>query len=483
MQSSIAEPVAPPHAPTQAPKIASLATAAGVAVALAAGLLLARGIPPFMGVEVALDVLLAALIFAPVFVRWATRSFDLFEPAVVIAAVYFVYFVVGPLARIATDDTSFLGRDFAPEYLTALAATAVAVCAMWLGYALPVGPAPRARLPFTAADARRGRTYGLALLVCAVCGMVLWAKVAGRSLLTFLLPGVLGGSGGGDGPDIPYLFLAIEWFVPATTVLIAMGALRGRLARWALIGAVTVVYISIGFRYRIVMLWGATAIASYLRTGRRPRLRYLLAPSVALFLFAGWLASARAFFRSGGQAGSLRFELKRSVLEALSDTRIFETLGAVMAVVPRFVPYVGALPFVYPLILPIPRILWPGKPLPEQLATVGASIGTAESAGAGPAVPHFGEYYLAFGWAGIAVGAFAFGAANKWLWRWYRAAPEDPWRQAIFALNVSMIFQAIIRGYLAQIVQEWCFIVLPAVVIATLARGRAVAAAPTAATA
>ena len=144
-----------------------------------------------------------------------------------------------------------------------------------------------------------------------------------------------------------------------------------------------------------------------------------------------------------------------------------------MHVVPRFVPYVGALPFVYPFILPIPRFLWPGKPLPQQLATVGASIGTVESAGAGPAVPHFGEYYLAFGWPGIAVGMFLFGAASKWLWRWYRAAPDDPWRQAIFALNASMIFQAIIRGYLAQIVQEWCFIVLPAVVIATLARARA----------
>ena len=474
METSIADAAAPAGATRGARAGVGGAPAA---VAVAAGVALARAVPPFMGVEAALAALLAALILAPLVVRWATRKFDLFEPAVIVSAVYFVYFVVGPLARIVTADTSFLGRDFAQEYLAALAATAVAVCAMWLGYAMPVGPAPCAAAPFTAADARRGRTYGLALLVLAVCGMVLWAKVAGRSLLTFLLPGLLGGGGGGEGPDIPYFFLAIEWFVPATTVLIAMGALRSRGARWALIGAVTVVYVSIGFRYRIVMLWGATAIVGYLRAGRRPRLRFLVAPGVTLFLFAGWLASARAFFRTGGQYGTLRFDLKRSVLEALADTRIFDTLGAVMDVVPRFVPYVGALPFVYPFILPIPRILWPGKPLPEQLATVGASIGTPESAGAGPAVPHFGEYYLAFGWPGIAIGAFLFGAANKWLWRWYRAAPDDPWRQAIFALNASMIFQAIIRGYLAQIIQEWCFIVLPAVVISWLARGRAAAAA------
>ena len=455
-----------------------IALGALVAAVGAVATTVAYGAVQFMGVQIGALLLLAVLVVLPVAVRLATGRFDVFEPAVIISGVYCFYFVLGPLVRIATGDFFFLDRNFEADYGQAILAVAVAVGSMWIGYALPIGPRPVADdTPMTrvaAASVPYGRRMAGMLLVGAVLGVVVWARLAGRSLLYFLLPGVT--QSGGDvngGTDVPYFFFAVEWFIPAITVLIALGGLRGRLARAVPIGLLSVVYVSIGFRYRVAILWFAVAIVTYARAGRRPRVLYMAVPATLAFLLGGWLAGARAFFRSSGAEGSLAFDLRGSVVGGLSDTRIFETLGAVLATVPRFLPHVGLLPFIYPIILLVPRTLWPGKPYPFWLQYIVQSIGTPPSVTSGAAVPHFGEFYIAFGWPGIAVGMFLFGLGAKWLWRWYRAAPNEPWRQAIFALNSSLIFLMIARGYLAQIVQEWCFVVLPAIVLAALARRRA----------
>lgn len=447
------------------------------AVALGTGTAVASICRGFMGSETLLCVLLGGLLLAPLAIRYWTGTFDLFEPLVIIVGVYFVYFVFAPLVRFATDDLRFIGRNFEADYLPALLAVLLAVCAMWLGYALPVGPTPappaRARRQPPRAALRATRQLGWLLVCGALCCMMLWALLARRSLLTFLLPGLLPGSRSGDeggGTDIPYLFLSIEWFIPALVLVMAGGGLPRVRSRVIAVLLVTIVYVSIGFRYRIVVLWLATGMLTFLQARRRPRIRYLVLPGLIAFLAAGWLAQARLYFRTGGMVGSLGFNVRDTVLAGLSDTRIFETFGAVLRVIPHFINYSGTLPFTYVFLLPIPRSLWFDKPLPVWLQNIASSVGTPESPGAGLFVPHFGEFYVAFGWPGIVVGMLLFGMALKCFWRWFRADPEDPWRQAVFVLNNALLFQVVIRGYMAQIVQEWCFIVLPAVVLIAIAR-------------
>lgn len=449
--------------------------------ALVGGTLVAAG-GAHLGIEIAVCLLLGVVTAAPVVLRVWAGEFDLFEPAVIVATVYFVYFVFAPLARFATDDLTFIGRNFEPDYLRALVAALVAALALWLGYAVPVGPEPApadARPPVTSAAAlRRGRQLGWMLLVAAVFCLVVWARLAGRSLLTFFLPGVFHAADEGGGTDIAYLFLAIEWFIPALVLIMAGGGLQRTSRRVAAVLVVTVVYVSIGFRYRIALLWLATAMLTYIQRGQRPRVLRLVVPGAVAFVASGWLTGARLYFRTAGALGTLRFDLRGAVLGGLSDTRIFETFAAVLSTIPRYISYSGPTPFTYVLLLPIPRFIWSEKPLPTSLADVAASVGTAEAPGGGLFVPHFGEYYLAFGWPGIAVGAFLFGMGAKWLWRWYRAAPQDPWRQTLFVLNNALLFQAIIRGYTPQIVMEWCFLVLPAIVMTRSARRRSATPAP-----
>jgi hypothetical protein len=424
-----------------------------------------------MGLEALMAVALGLLILAPIFVRLIRGEFDLFEPMVMVSAVYFLYFSAAPLIRFAMDDMVFVGRNFQDDYAEGLLTMFPCVLALWAGYALPVGPSPR-QGPGPAWSPARARTLAWACAGCALLCMVLWARVAGRSVGIFFLPGLIGSASADSagGTDVAYFFLAIEWFIPVLLILMAMGGLRGRGRLLGMLLFITIIYISIGFRYRIVVMWLAVGMLAYLRTGTRPNVLRILPLGVAGLAFIGWLGQARLFFRSAGTIGKLGFDFRGTLLSAITDTRIFETFMAVQDVVPQFVDHAGIQPFVYPLVLPIPRFLWPGKPFPNWLLEIGGSIGTREGLTLGAAVPHFGEYYIAFGWPGMIIGMFVFGMGVKALWRWYKAAPDDPWRQVVFALHNAFLFQVIIRGYLAQIVQEWAFYMVPVLVIMWMSR-------------
>ena len=85
-------------------------------------------------------------------------------------------------------------------------------------------------------------------------------------------------------------------------------------------------------------------------------------------------------------------------------------------------------------------------------------------------MPNFGEYYIALGWTGVIAGTIIFGILVRMLWEWYRTDRLDPMRQVIFSICYIWILQVIIRGYLAQIVMEFCFFVVPAIAAMYFAR-------------
>ena len=179
--------------------------------------------------------------------------------------------------------------------------------------------------------------------------------------------------------------------------------------------------------------------------------------------FAAWLGIARAVFKSESRKATATPTLVQVARNALSDTEVFETFGAVLDAVPgRGEEFAGADPYVYVLVQPVPRAIWPEKPMPTFLDKIARAIGTPAAGTAGAAVPHFGEYYLAFGWPGLLLGMLAFGVAVRTLWAWYLADPRNPWRQVVFAVSNAFLVQVIIRGYSPQIVQEWFFIIGPA---------------------
>lgn len=432
-----------------------------------------------LGTEILLAATLTVCVLLPVFSRAWVGRFDPFEPLLIIAGVYLVYFVAGPMLRLTTGDVVLIGRNVRFLYARAFMAVVIGVIAMWFGYHLPLGKSLGGRLRFSKTEGevdpatlRSLRFFGWGLTAAAVVALILWSQLEGRSLATFFLPGLVTSvEGSGGGTNIAYLFLAIEWFIPAFLILSISGGFPAPPFKWAYFIFVSIAYTSLGFRYRLIIFWVASFMLLYLRRNRRPTAKTLLGGAMVLLMLAGWLGIARSVFKGeGGKQATAAPTFAEVARNSLSDTEVFETFATVLDAVPDRIDYVGAEPYIYVFVQPIPRAVWPDKPFPTFLNKISESIGTSQAETAGAAVPHFGEYYLAFGWPGLVFGMLLFGVICRSLWEWYLADPANLWRQVIFAASNAFLVQAIIRGYTPQIVQEWFFIIFPAVAGMYLAR-------------
>jgi hypothetical protein len=421
------------------------------------------------GAAYGLFVLLEILLVAPIVWRLIERKLDFFEPIILLAGLFSYYFVVNPALRLFRGDTVFLGRDFSSLYAMGAAATIVAVSAMWLGYSSQWGIRLGSSLAraFTSryVSPNRLRQFAWALAALAILSLVIWTRLTGQSIGVFLLPGILSSPHLNE-PNLTlnYLFLAIEWFTPAITILVATRGLKRNLPTIGLLGGALIIYSSVAFRYRIVLLLISAVTVLYLRSGRRPRFRSVVAGVLVLLVIVGWVGGSRLYLWTAGESGTTRIELQDTLELASHDTRIFETFLAVVDAVPERIRFAGLEPIAYVFILPIPRSVWPEKPPPLYLDSISKAIGTSDSVLAGAALPNFGEYYVAGGWLGILVGMSLFGIGARALWAFYETDPTNLKVQVVFALSLPFLIQVSIRGYLPQMVQEWCFIILPAVV-------------------
>ena len=80
---------------------------------------------------------------------------------------------------------------------------------------------------------------------------------------------------------------------------------------------------------------------------------------------------------------------------------------------------------------------------------------------------------MAFGWPGVIALCLAFGIACRVVWIAYCRAPKDPAMVVIYSLTFPLIYYMLSRGYLAQIVADFCATLLPALIADSLCRSRA----------
>jgi hypothetical protein len=428
---------------------------------------------------------LVVVVTLPMLIKGLRGSLTIFEPITVLTVGFLLYFVVGPVVSLLTEQTAYLGRDFRSLYPLGFIGVAASAAVMWLGYALPLGPrigkwvAIRLSLRGTPAVAHQEalmRHAGWAVVAGGALGLFSSLLLGGSSVGTVLLPGVL--SSGKQSLEASsattpnYLYLMLEWFIPGYLLLLAGGALRRRWLGLVLAASVLIVYVSVGFRYRIVIFLVGIATVRYARKAVARPLLVLLIGGVAGLLFIGYVGAARNYYRSGGTAGSPVPGTSDVLDSSRGDTVIFETFAAVLEAVPQRVSYAGLAPIRGVFVQPIPRQIWPDKPGPVYLNKINEAIGTPAAFGSGPAVPNFGEYYLAFGWPGVVLGMLLFGAAARALWEFWRASKGDGFALVVFACSLPFLLQVVTRGYTAAIVQEWFFIVFPAVFVARRARRR-----------
>ena len=116
-----------------------------------------------------------------------------------------------------------------------------------------------------------------------------------------------------------------------------------------------------------------------------------------------------------------------------------QTMMVLVGRVPHDLPYQLGRTYLATATMPVPRGLWPDKPLPSTgVFTLAFWPDTWLLNGTTLPPGLFGEFYLNFGWIGVVVGAFLFARFGRRLLARHAAAPLDPRRVLLYALFVAM---------------------------------------------
>ena len=412
--------------------------------------------------EIPIIIVLILLVVGAFFFAYRSKDKAVFwNPLTMFAAVFAYYFLVGPAIALGFGVTSINGIDLRDVLWKPWLAGTLSLASIYIGFAIP---AKRPRYKLLEGITPRNRdillTVFFVLFGLGVTGFLYDAYVSGQPIKNMLMPIHEGttvdvseaereGFAAGN-----YLLLLIGAFIPAICVLSALTANLPTIARVLLVGIpavqVELFYVSWGYRHRIVTLLTSLAATTYLARGKRPHPGTLIAGTVGILMIAGAIVMTRSY----GSGLDIRMlsgvRLSQVFFQGFSDSGTFFTTALVMDAFPTTFPFSGLEPIWIAITLPVPRRLWPEKPLSSFLDQVGYLTGTS-----GQAVPVAGEHYVMAGWPGVIIGGLVIGLIYRRFWNFYRANPSNPMVMAIYAVSWALIFPVVNRGYLAQTLMEF----------------------------
>lgn len=386
----------------------------------------------------------------PLVWRVAQRRLDPFEPVVLFALAFGAMFVARPASILGGGDHRFWGVDVLPTLPRALTLALVGAVAFATGYELGWGSRAAARLPAPSPIRTRAAAAG----ALAVAGLALIALAAllvsadGLESLRILLGGRSAELGDLLKRTSNYLWYGSLLFAPAAFVLVAL-AFRER-SRFLWTGAALVLLVAllrlvpVGGRIVLLPLFGGIFALVYLMRQRRP--------GTALLAVIGGLALLGSYFvlhlRDPTDDLTLRTaaeELKErphAVFDPVlhgPDAEMVLALSAALTVVPDELPYRWGGATVGNLVTrPIPRELWPDKPVTPG-ETVVATLWPHLYPGLNPAFSPLLVFYWDLGVPGVAVGMALFGLVARSFYEWLLLHRRSFAAQMLYAIGVWFV--------------------------------------------
>ena len=126
----------------------------------------------------------------------------------------------------------------------------------------------------------------------------------------------------------------------------------------------------------------------------------------------------------------------------------YDKLAVIQTEVDERNSYLWGQSFLLPIIAPVPRLLWPEKPSVRLGQYVGTDIyKRTNQSGVPPSLP--GEFYINFGWLGVALGMVILGGiASRVYSRVMRASGDNPYYVVFFSFfTVSVTFTMFVSDF------------------------------------
>lgn len=428
-----------------------------------------NGLAALNPTELLLVAALVALMGAEVAQGLRTRSWTgLYRPTLFVAAILLYYVVIGPIRALGIPDgTVYRGLEHRGLLIWGWAGALVSYASLLFGFYAAYPRRPPRRLILSAEPERLHR---LGLRLCQV-GLVMFTLVTGSRVLALINPfaareltdGGFGEQLADVGALANYFNYAVNLLIPGLCLMMAAWLRQRRhgtaLLLWLL--AAVGIYVSLGFRYRLVLLVIPLILLWFMARRRRPSLRWLALFVAGFILLNGIIGLTRSYGRGldlerieGLQTGEL-FDA------GFGEAAVFFTTAGVIEQAATDVPYfVGIEPLVNTLFFPIPRTLFPGKPRGDY-NFIHHFLLYGRKHYRGAAFLNYAEYYIMYGWWSVVALSALLGHLLRRLWVWFLWRQDEPLAQVIYLLTASYLYVVISRGYLAQVVMLFSFTVLP----------------------
>ena len=392
------------------------------------------------------------------------RQLAWFQPPVLLSVIFLYYTVLGPLH--ALQEGKWLDRGVDLRYGMELAwqGAAIAFAAFLVGYGLlrQALPPPQRITSFNPRQAwDLGRTLN-------IIGIGLFGLLSGPRLLVLLNPltarqAEAVGQGLDFGPFANYAGLAVNFMIPGILLLTAAWA-RQRQHTLALLlwtGAASGIYTTLGFRYRLALLFSGMLLTFFLARGRQPRAVVVIPAILGLLALGGLVGLTRSYGQGLDLTAIEGLSFWELVLAGFGESGVFLTSGGVISLTPAVIPYAGITPLINTILFPIPSQLLPQKDSVAYLVDATAQVYNSTVHNSGAAILNYAEYFLMGGWPVLIAGYVLLGWLCRRLWLWFLWRRQEPIAQVTYVCAVTYLYVVVSRGYLPQVVMLFGFTVLP----------------------
>lgn len=267
-----------------------------------------------------------------------------------------------------------------------------------------------------------------------------------------------------------YIYLGIDLLIPATILFFVISLTSRNLFHKAtfIISLLLSIYMfgSLYARYRTIALLLSLVVFYFLFRFKRPRpLSSVTAVFITLLIF-----SLTGMFR--GALGNIdisidsvvntftNFDILYRFVSSQGDATMFDMLVLYFQEIPHNLTYLYGIGFIQLLVHPIPRFIWPGKPIQPTALFMEQTLPEFSTHGVGFASSIFGDLYWNFGYLGLTLGMLVIGLILKNIFIWQRKRSTFITAQLFYAF-VFAYFPMYMRGEFVGTSSWFLFTLIP----------------------
>ncbi len=377
------------------------------------------------------------------------KKYDLFAPVTIFSLIYVILFFYTPMYDIVLHEYYWFGVDLFAYGIKGSIIAFIGYLSFLIAYNTPSHL--KTRRIFTEKDEKSIPAIIVMYIICFMANMYYLVIVSGNSVAYILSLGILGGGNVREATDASLGFISMLSFALPSVTLLYIEYGKSKTLRAAMFLAMFILQIARGFRFYIIQIVVMFAAYYYIRNNKKPKIRQILILTIALMIPIVIMTMFRSSIRVGKGIDVSLININ-SVIKAMDEAiwdnfRIYKTYYGIIKAVPKMTGYMlGKQMIIYTLVMFIPRMIWPGKPLPPGGTAIALGISNY-SVMAGTAYPCIGEYYYEFGIVGVIICSLLFGSWMKHIYIKYRIHRKTNIDLMVYCTLLGTILQLVIRGY------------------------------------